>query len=180
MRLTIQAGVVRLTRRKKKILDREYSNLQRFLKGDKTVPLYSANKQQALRYYRKVKQKEYPLSLRNDLINLRKAKAFWFLKIPVYGVRGGIKVPVKPHKEFPDGKLCESKIVRKKDRYVAMLTFEFSPPPMHKRSSILAVDLGERFCATTVLWHQGVMKVEFHGREIRGVRRHYSWLRRRL
>ena len=180
MRLTVQAGIVGLTRRKKELLDREYNNLQRFLRGDKTVPLYSANKQQALRYYRKVKQKEYPLSLRNDLINLKRAKAFWFLKIPVYGVRGGIRVPVKPHKEFPNGKLCESKIVRKKDRYVAMLTFEFSPPPMRRCSSILAVDLGERFVATAVLWRKGVVKAQFLGREIRGIRRHYAWLRRRL
>jgi putative transposase len=180
MRLTVQAGIVGLTRRKKELLDREYNNLQRFLRGDEAVPLYSANKQQALRYYGKVKQKEYPLSLRNDLINLKRAKAFWFLKIPVYGVRGGIRVPVKPHKEFPNGKLCESKIVRKKDRYVAMLTFEFSPPPMRRCSSILAVDLGERFVATAVLWRKGVVKAQFLGREIRGIRRHYAWLRRRL
>ncbi|MEM4149906.1 MAG: hypothetical protein QXO39_01500, partial [Conexivisphaerales archaeon] len=67
------------------MLDREYFNLQKFLRGDKTVSLYSENKQQALRYYQRVKHKEYPLSLRNDLINLRRAKTFWFLKIPVYG-----------------------------------------------------------------------------------------------
>ncbi|MCQ5374371.1 MAG: RNA-guided endonuclease TnpB family protein [Candidatus Methanomethylicia archaeon] len=95
-------------------------------------------------------------------------------------MRGGIRVPVKPHKEFPNGKLCESKIVRKKDRYVAMLTFEFSPPPMRRCSSILAVDLGERFVATAVLWRKGVVKAQFLGREIRGIRRHYAWLRRRL
>ncbi|MEM3520347.1 MAG: transposase [Thermoproteota archaeon] len=181
MKLTIQAGIVGLTRRKKEILDREYTNLQRFLSGDKTVLLYSANKQQALRYYRKVKQKEYPLSLRRDLINLKRAKAFWFLKIPVHGVRGGIKVPVKPHREFPQGKLCESKIVKRKDRYIAMLTFEFDAPPVRRCSSILAVDLGERFPATAVLWQNGtVMKAQFLGKEIRGVRRHYAWLRRRL
>jgi hypothetical protein len=28
--------------------------------------------------------------------------------------------------------------------------------------------LGERFCATAVLWHGGVVKVRFLGREIRG------------
>ena len=180
MRLTVQAGIVGLTRRKRELLDREYSNLQRFLHGDKTVKLYSANKQQALRYYKKVKWKEYPLSLRNDLINLKRAKAFWFLKIPVYGIRGGIKVPVKPHREFPDGKLCESKIVRRKDRYIAMLTFEFKAPPMRLCSSILAVDMGERFAATAVLWQKGMMKAQFLGKEIRGARRHYAWLRRRL
>ncbi|MGC8936715.1 MAG: hypothetical protein ACP5KV_05055 [Candidatus Methanomethylicaceae archaeon] len=63
------------------------------------------------------------------MINIRKAKAFWFLKIPVYGVRGGIKVPIKPHGEFPNGKICESKILKRKDRYIAMLTFEFEARP---------------------------------------------------
>jgi putative transposase len=179
MRLTIQCGIVKLTQRKKQILDREYDNLQKFLHGE-DVPLYSANKQQALRYYRRNKRKEYPLSLRKDLINLRKAKSFWFLKIPVYGVRGGIKVPVKPHREFPNGELCESKIVRKRGKYIAMLTFKIDAPPLRKCSSILAVDLGERFVATTVLWQQGVMKAQFYGKEIRGIRRHYTWLRRRL
>jgi len=95
MRLTVQAGIVKLTCRKREILDREYANLQSFLYGDRDAPLYSANKQQALRYYKKAKRKEYPLSFRKDLISLRRAKAFWFLKIPVYGVRGGIRVPVK-------------------------------------------------------------------------------------
>ena len=180
MRLTIQAGIVGLTRRKRGILNKEYANLQRFLHGDKTVPLYSANKQQALRFYKKVKRKEYPLSLRSDLINLKRAKAFWFLKVPVCGVRGGIKVPVKPHREFPNGKLCESKIVRRNKRYMAMLTFDVSPPSMRRCSSILAVDLGERFTATTVLWQKDVMKAQFLGKEIRGIRRHYAWLRRRL
>jgi len=179
MRLTIQCGIVKLTKRKKEILDREYNNLQKFLNGE-DVSLYSANKQQAKRYYKKIKKREYPLSLRNDLINIKKAKAFWFLKIPVYGVRGGIKVPIKPHREFPKGKLCESKIVKRKGKYIAMLTFEFDAPPMRKCSSVLAIDLGERFPATAVLWQGKVVKVRFYGKEIRGIRRHYGWLRKRL
>ena len=101
MRLTVQAGIVGLTRRKQGILDREYFSLQQFLHGDKTVLLYSANKQQALRYYKKVKQKEYLLSLRRDLINLRRAKAFWFLKIPVYGVRGESRFQLNRIGNFP-------------------------------------------------------------------------------
>ena len=181
MRLTVQAGIVRLTQRKREALDREYSNLQKFLNGDKTVPLYSANKQQALRYYKRMKRKEYPLSLRNDLINIKRAKAFWFLKIPVRDVRGGINVPVKPHRDFPEGKLCESKIVKEGSSYVAMLTFEFSQPPMRRCFSVLSVDLGERFAASAVLMQNGtVVKAKFYGGEIRGVRRHYAWLRRRL
>lgn len=181
MRLTVQSGIVKLTRRKREALDREYDNLQKFLRGDRNIPLYSANKQQALRYYKRLKLKEYPLSLRNDLINVKKAKAFWFLKIPVCGVRGGIKVPLKPCREFPQGKLCESKIVRNNGSYIAMLTFELDAPSMRRCSSILAVDLGERFTASAVLLQNGVvMKAKFYGKEIRGIRRHYAWLRKRL
>jgi hypothetical protein len=51
---------------------------------------------------------------------------------------------------------------------------------MRRCSSILAVDLGERFTAATVLWREGVVKVKFLGREIRGISRDYAWLRRKL
>jgi hypothetical protein len=48
----------------------------------KGVRLYSANRQQAARYYKKPQLgKEYPLSLRRDLIDLHKAKTFWFLRV---------------------------------------------------------------------------------------------------
>jgi len=182
LRLTIQAGIVGLTKTKQQFLDNEYTNLQLFLKGKKDVQLYSANKQQALRYYKVIKpNKEYPINLRNDVINLKKAKRFWFLKIPVAGQRGGIKVPIKPHRDIPEGKLCESKLVRKDKNYIAMLTFDIPAPPVRVPSSILAVDLGERFSATAVLLQNGsVMKPKFMGKEIRGVRRHYAWLRKRL
>jgi len=42
----------------------------------------------------------------------------------------------------------------------------------------LAVDLGERLMATTVL--SKALKPKFYGREVRGIRRHYAWLRKRL
>jgi len=183
LRLTIQAGIVGLTKTKQQLLDSEYTNLQLFLKGEKDARLYSANKQQALRYYKIIKpDREYPISLRNDLIDLKKAKRFWFLKIPVAGQRGGIKVPIKPHRDIPsEGKLCESKLIRKDKNYTAMLTFDIPAPPVRVPSSILAMDLGERFPATAVLLQNGsVMKPKFMGGEIRGVRRHYGWLRRRL
>nr|MDO8100234.1 transposase [Candidatus Njordarchaeota archaeon] len=195
MRLTVRCGIIKLTKRKQSLLDREYDNLQSFLKGNKNVPLYSANKQQALRFFKTIKDgKEYPLSLRNDLIDLRKSKSFWFLKIPVYGTRGGTKIPIRPHREdllldfqTNNNKLCESKIVRKtsnnsgRQQYIAMLTFEFDAPQMRICSSVLAVDLGERFAATAVLLQSArVVKARFYGGEIRGIRRHFSWLRKRL
>jgi len=59
---TIRAKIICLTKGKQRLLEDEYSNLQRLLHGEDTK-LYSANKQQALRYYKKIKPgKEYPLN----------------------------------------------------------------------------------------------------------------------
>ena len=51
---TVQGGLVNPTKIKKDILDQEYDNLQKYLQG-KDAELYSANKQQAERYYEKIK-----------------------------------------------------------------------------------------------------------------------------
>ena len=181
MRLTIRCGIVLPTKRKLELLDAEYQNLQLFLKGE-NVPLYSANKQQALRFYQKIKMKEYPLSLRNDLIDVQKSKSFYFLKVPVHGIRGGLRLPFKPHREIPlNGKLCESKLFKRNGKFLANLTYEIPTSLNNHFSSVLAIDLGERTPATAVLLQDGaVMKPMFLGREIRGIRRHYAWLRKRL
>ena len=51
----IKCKAVHLTDVKRELLAQEYGNLQRFLHGDSSVRLYSANKQQAKRYYKKIK-----------------------------------------------------------------------------------------------------------------------------
>ncbi len=182
MRLTIRCGLIKLTQRKQQLLDREYANLQIVLQGG-NAPLYSAHKQQALRFYKKIKKGvQYPLSLRNDLINVQKSKSFYFLRIPVAGQRGGIKVPFKPHRPIPvDAKLCESKLFKRKGKFIANLVYEIPTKLKTHFSSVLAIDMGERTPATAVLlWEGQVMKPMFLGREIRGIRRHHAWLRKRL
>jgi len=69
---TVKAKIVYLTKVKRQLLEEEYGNLQRFLHGE-DAELYSANKQQAKRFYRKVKpNKEYPLSIRKDLLKIER------------------------------------------------------------------------------------------------------------
>jgi IS605 OrfB family transposase len=47
--------------------------------------------------------------------------------------------------------------------------------------AVLAVDLGEKRLATTVLLtKEGLHEPRFYGKRARGIRRHYAWLRRRL
>lgn len=52
--------------------------------------------------------------------------------------------------------------------------------PIRPRA-VLAVDIGEKRLATTVLLDQtGFREPRFYGRDARGIRRHYAWLRKRL
>ena len=108
---------------KLKMLEREYANFQKVLRGEDSE-LYSATKQQAERLLRKIKkqnggrlkQKEYPLILRNDIwdvnVTNNKLSKYW-IKIPVYGVRGGIHLPIKPHCEIDiSWKFKEAKVFR--------------------------------------------------------------------
>jgi len=83
----VRAKVVGLTNVKRRILDHEYEGLQRFLQGDPSVELYSANKQQARRFYKRIKpEREYPLSIRKDLIRVEHCStkfARYWVRIPV-------------------------------------------------------------------------------------------------
>jgi IS605 OrfB family transposase len=121
-------------------------------------------------------EKEYPLSIRRDLIKISENKKF--VRIPVKGRRGGIWLPVKGYEEIPsDCKIRESKIKKRNDYFILLLTIQ-KEVTIKSCSNILAVDLGERVIATAVL--SSNQRPIFYGREIRGIRRHYSWLRKRL
>jgi len=66
---TVQAGVVELTNKKRKELETEYENFQKYLQREEDVELYSAIKQDATRYYDNIKEdKEYPISVRGQQI----------------------------------------------------------------------------------------------------------------
>jgi len=165
------------TKTKFELLNQEYEKLNFFLKTGIDLGLYSANKQQALRFFKKIKQeKEYPLSVRNDLIRISENKRF--VKIPVKDRRKGLWLPVKGYEEIPFGcKVRESKIKKRNDYFILLLTVQ-KEIKIKSCSNILAVDLGEKVIATTVLSLN--QRPTFYGREIRGIRTHYSWLRKRL
>ena len=62
-----------------------------------------------------------------------------------------------------------------------VLEKEVEVPDFHANPLVIAVDFGERHIATSVEWDGQAMKnPRFYGTEVRGVRRHYAWLRRRL
>ena len=182
----IKCKVFGLTGHKRRLLDAEYSGLQRYLQTGEDRGLCKTNMRQAKRFYKKILPKhEYPLTIRKDLVrfitNDCKLSRFW-LSIPVGGPTR-IWLPIHPHTSIPEGAtLCESKVLRGKDgTFWVHLVVEKEGPSRMDYANVLAVDLGERLLATTVLYAEGAFKEpRFYGREVRGIRRHYAWLRKRL
>ncbi|MFX0162897.1 MAG: hypothetical protein ACFE68_06190 [Candidatus Hodarchaeota archaeon] len=118
---TIKTKIMHLTKVKQRLLEEEYGNLQRFLHGE-SVKLYSANKQQAKRFYKKIKpNKEYPLSIRKDLLKVERRNtkiAEYWARIPVKGRRGGAWVAIRPHCPIEsDMEICESKLFKRNGEF---------------------------------------------------------------
>ncbi len=128
---TIRCKIWKSTRAKQAALEEEYDNLQHYLQTGVDDGLYSVNKQQADRYFKKIKK----------------------------------------------GKQ-ESKIVKKKSGFYIHITIHKEKAPKTSCSSIIAIDLGERVIATVC--NSLDMRPMFMGREVRGVRRHFAWLRKKL
>lgn len=187
---TIKAKIVYLTNFKKQLLEQEYENLQRFLHGEKDVPLYSAYRQQALRFYKQIKpEKEYPLSIRKDMLKIERREtkiAKYWARIPVKGRRGGVWVAIKPHYPIePDMEICESKLFKRNGDFYLHIVVQrevvVPNPELTEKTVIIACDVGEANPITTVeLWNYGTERrnVHFLGKEIRGVRTLYSRIRK--
>ncbi|MFQ5818695.1 MAG: RNA-guided endonuclease InsQ/TnpB family protein [Candidatus Heimdallarchaeota archaeon] len=187
---TIRCGIVHLTKIKREILNQEYENLQHFLQTGNDLGVYSANKQQAKRFYKRIKpNKKYPVSIRKDLIRIEqrttKLAKYWG-RIPVKGRRGGVWVAIKPHCEFPtEYEVCESKLLRKKGRFILHLTVQKKVQPNltlnPSKLAVIACDIGEANPITSVAWWKGtVHEVAFHATEVRAIRAHYTHLRKQI
>lgn len=190
---TIKVKIMHLTKIKQRLLREEYDNLQRFLRGE-PVKLYSANKQQAKRFYKKIKpDKEYPISVRKDLLKVERRRdtkiAKYWARIPVAGRRGGVWVAVKPHCPIePEMEICESKLFKRNGEFYIHITVQKEvdvpkPEINNKTTVVIACDIGEASPLVSVeLWDQGRKRknAQFLGGEMRSVRAHYNHLKKRV
>lgn len=87
-------------------------------------------------------------------------------------------------KQTIDGQVCDSRLLRRDGHYELHLSLSKEIVPDAHHSSILSVDIGEKVIATAVLWHENSAcnqsKPMFLGRNVRGLRRRYAYLRKKL
>jgi len=187
-RKTIKCELVNPTEKKLDLLNQEWVKYQDFIRlenmgldwiADK-IPIHSVYKAQARWYWNKYKKQDFPMSLNNQVLKIAESKnkiSEYWARIPVKGKRGGIWVAIKPHKPFPDGyKLGESKLFKQKGKFHLHVVIKKEIEIRQTYDNVISVDMGEKRIATVL--HQG--KPVFMGKEVRGIRRHYAYLRKKL
>src|SRR4030042_4674329 len=146
--------------------------------------ILSQHKRAKGRKYEKdrINYKDYPLVIPACQVRYRnkptKLTQHW-IKISVRKRKGvGVWLPIKPHKQLPDFQYLQDSllVLNKKGNYELRLIFDV-PVPEIQPQNILAVDLAERVMATV---RDNSGKFAFLGRDIRGLRRNYCWLRQQL
>ena len=183
---TIHAKLILDRRGKRESIEREYENWQRELQGS-NEKLYSATKQQAERFKRRVKKqnhhglktRDYPMILRRDCVKIqnREGSVFaWWVRVPI--CPRSIWVPMQfPRVQEPLLRLevRECKLLRGEDReWFVNITVQKGARLKRKYETVLPVDMGIRKLATTI--EDG--KPHFYGKQVRVIRGHYFHLRR--
>jgi putative transposase len=186
LRRTIHAKLILDRRGKRESIEREYENWQRQLQGS-NEKLYSATKQQAERFKRRVKNqnrhglrmREYPMILRRDCVKLQEQKqpAFrWWIRVPLHPE--SIWAPIQfAHEQEPflNHELRECKLLHgEDDEWFVNITVQKQARLKRKYANILPLDMGIRKLATTI--EDG--KPQFYGKKVRMIRGHHYHLRR--
>ncbi len=183
---TIKCKLLELNAEKAKFLESEYSNYQRYIRGDNSVSLYSATKQQADRFLRRLRKQnggiingDQPLILRSDIYKAETKLTPYWIRIPVSGVKGKLKLPIGISSELPDGAIFdEAKLLKVNGQFYAYVTIEKDILIDRKPIGMLAVDTGIHNIATTV--NSSERKPRFYGKELRKLRAHFYHLRKTL
>lgn len=188
---TITCCLFQLTKRKQALLDEVYSAWQDMIKVKKS---YSENRRMHPEIYSKYAS-QASIAKPNDPVYLDTQRMFKVIKtdnkIPHFAaitVKPRLKVlcPLKT-KQSIEGNICDSKLLKRDGHYELHLTISKEVEFHGNLSSILSVDMGEKVVATAVLLahdpSSGLLKVGrpvFIGKKVRGLRRHYAYLRRVL
>lgn len=180
---TLKCKVFNLTQKKLGLLNKEYLNFQIYVRSGKDFGVYSLTKSTFnFKYKRKSIKKKQPMRLAYQSTQFKitdnKLTPYWF-RVPVKGSRGGIWLPIEPHENIDSSwEIREAKVFKRKKDFWIYITIRKEISLKTSYSSVLALDIGEKVIAAAVLSIEH--KPIFLGREVRGIRRHHAWLRKRL
>ena len=106
--------------------------------------------------------------------------AEYWVRIRVKAVKGALWIGlIKPYEPIPtDGKVCESKLYRRDDKWWINVTVEREIPERTNYQNVIAIDLRIHHIATCI--ELPASKTVFYGQSLNQVRGHYFWLRRQL
>jgi len=184
MKITVCGGIIGLTNFKRNILDFEYNGFQKWMIFGIDEGIYSSYKAAKGWKFKKIRYKEHPIPLWSQLTKIEhnpsNTIAPYWLRFKTKLKRGGIWIGIKTKQSIPENsKLCDSFLLKNsKGNYEVRLLFEIPDVPVKESKNMLAVDFGEKRIATIVSSKD--KKPVFLGREVRGIRRHYSYLRKKL
>jgi putative transposase len=178
----VKCKVVNLTKSKQEILEQEFEKYQFWIQCQIDLGVFSTYKSQFEWHWdkrKKVKPKDYPMKLDNQVtkikINNNKISNYWFnFKTKVK--RGGIWIPINPSIPIIDFKIRDCKIIKRKSVFFVDLTVQ-KQVEIKPYSSAISIDIGEKVLATV---RDADGRPIFYGAEIRGIRRHYNYLRKVL
>ena len=138
-------------------------------------------------FWKVKKGAEAPVGVPKDALKLLPGGTFapWFASIPTPD--GRVCLPLRMSrghsKLLSECEICDSKLIKRgKEYFLHIVVARDAPVPViPSHAPVLAVDIGERVIATSVALVDGtISSLGFHGREVRSIRRHYAWLRKRL
>lgn len=181
---TICGRIENPTKFKFQCIEHEYNGFQQWIQFGIDQGIYSTYRDEKAWKRKTINYQEYSLRLSSRFTRVEQNKSGMWLLFRTKLKYGGIWLPIKLYQPIPMGCILkDSKLIynHKKSWYEVRLIFsrEFKA---NNHKNILAIDIGEKVMATVVCGDQigNHTKPYFFGREIRGVRRHYSWLRKRL
>jgi len=132
-----------------------------------------------------IKLNNQPLYLRKDVSRLEKQnenkKYKYWLKIPTKQRRHfwvAVNIPKYCENRLTDFTFCDSKIVKRNDEWYTHLVIEKEIKMITEYKDVLGVDLGIRRTASVVRLSDGMTR--YYGKEIRNIRGHYFYLRKKL
>jgi putative transposase len=126
-------------------------------------------------------KKQYPVILRNDLVNIQKDSKFegvYWIKIPVYPKSINVRIHTAYRYDLSEYDIRECKLIRLDDELYIFITIEKQDELLPTTDNVLSIDLGCKNMAVTV--NTANMKPNFYGSELRRIRGFYFHLRRQL